>query len=156
VTIITPLVPSSARYIPPPSGWTQLTAPIYYDITTTAAYTGPVEVCLTSIFPTPAAARLLHYDGGKWVDITYSSDVTTRRACGLVSALLRFVLAVPPPPTASPSNSPTAALVPAPAVDVLDTSSGPTVSSARSTSRIGFQTRAMIVVTWLGVLALHL
>ncbi len=69
-----------------------------YEITTTAAYTSPVTVCLTvptSIQYTAAAFNqlsLFHNDGGVLVDRTTSRDFATRTVCGSVSTLSPFVL----------------------------------------------------------------
>ncbi len=57
-----------------------------YDLSTTATYTGTVSVCysydLGSVEP---PVRLLHWDGGAWVDITTS--VTASRVCGATDSL---------------------------------------------------------------------
>jgi uncharacterized delta-60 repeat protein len=66
---------------------------VYYDISTTAAYDPPVRICIESADP---AARLFHYEGGAWVDVT--SDTAPPEVCGRVSSLSPFALLVPDAP----------------------------------------------------------
>jgi parallel beta-helix repeat protein len=88
-----------------PSGF-QIGA-LTYDVSTTASFSGPTTVCLTydaSAFADPAAVRLLHYEGGGWVDVTSVNNPTAGQVCGVVSSLSPFAVAVPvtaPPPTAT-------------------------------------------------------
>ena len=70
--------------------------PVVYNITTTAAFTGTVSVCLVypeASFPSAASLSLLHYQGGSWVDVTTSVDTTTHTACGQVTNFSPFVVA---------------------------------------------------------------
>ncbi len=68
--------------------------PIYYNIETTAAYTGPIQVCIN--YPEScdeSDLRLLHYEEGVgWVDATTSIDTTNNILCGTVSSLSEFVV----------------------------------------------------------------
>ncbi len=70
---------------------------ICYDIDTDATYTGNVEVRLAYDpvgLPVPEnGLRLLHYDGGAWVDITTSVDTAGDRVVGVTSSLSPFMLA---------------------------------------------------------------
>ena len=60
-----------------------------FDVVTTALVTPPTEVCLLgSAFP--ADARVVHYDGGVWVDVT--STVTATRVCASVATLSPFAV----------------------------------------------------------------
>ena len=107
-TTVTPLATSSGAPLPLVSH--QLTPPVYYDINTTATYTGPVAVCLRNVFPQyPLAASLslLHYTGGAWVNITTSYNATTRTTCGQASALSPLALTTPLSPTPAPTTAPT-------------------------------------------------
>ena len=109
-TTITPLLTSSPDYAPFPYEYTQLTPPVRYGITATATYTGAIEVCLTSMFPQAASVttlHLLHYTGGAWVNVTTAVDLAALTACGNVTSLSPFALAVDTPPTEAPTGAPT-------------------------------------------------
>ena len=80
-----------------PSGFNLGAPPIYYDVTTTATFTGSVTVCL----PYYDAARysdlngllLLHYEDGQWFDVTTSNNTATHVICGQVTSLSPFAVA---------------------------------------------------------------
>jgi hypothetical protein len=80
-----------------PSGFTLGDPPVYFEITTTATFTGPVTVCFSYAGVTFAggAPRLLHYDDAldTWVDITTSVDAATTTVCGLTSSFSPFAIA---------------------------------------------------------------
>ena len=64
---------------------------VYYDISTTAEYAAPVEVCITyDTLTTPEPAHLLHYDGSSWIDI--STGATPGQVCGLADHLSPFTI----------------------------------------------------------------
>ncbi|GEM_PF-3007994 len=76
----------------PPGGWKLGTPARYYDISTTAVYTGNIEVCIgydETEFNSEGAIRLFHNDGG-WVDITTSLDTTNDIVCGNATTLSEF------------------------------------------------------------------
>jgi hypothetical protein len=72
---------------------------IFYDIATTATYTGPVEVCITYDESHITAGtdeqdlQILHWNGTVWVDITSSRDIVNNIICGTVSDLSWFAVA---------------------------------------------------------------
>jgi hypothetical protein len=80
-----------------PSGFTLGDPPVYFEITTTATFTGPVTVCFSyaGVTFTGGAPRLLHYDEAleSWVDITTSVDTATNIICGLTSSFSPFAVA---------------------------------------------------------------
>lgn len=81
-----------------PSNFQQsCTPPIYYDITTTATYSGDIEVCLSydDTVCDETDLHLYHREGSTWVDCTTSVDTANDIICGTVSSLSLFVLAVP-------------------------------------------------------------
>ncbi len=91
---VTTLTRSSSG-LPIPRGWYLTNGSTYYDITTTATYTGPVTVCIDLAGfqpPTNSVVHLLHYENGGWVNVTSSLNVTT--LCGTSSSLSPFVVAV--------------------------------------------------------------
>ena len=75
-----------------PVGYLQAGA-LYYDLSTTAAYTGAVTVCFNY---TPGSvaepARLLHFDGSAWVDVTTTHDPDAGVICGEPGSLSPFAL----------------------------------------------------------------
>jgi beta-propeller repeat-containing protein len=91
-----------------PVGFIFGTPPIYYDISTTAAYAGPVGVCISYnplLYSDPTSFSLLHYEGGAWVDHTFYNSPNGGPGFGVictqVSSLSPFIIAtrtaVPPP-----------------------------------------------------------
>ena len=90
----------------PPAGFSLGTPPTYYDITTTATFTSPVKVCITYDPAQFGDPRLLHFQGGSWVDVTSSLDTGDNVICGQVSSLSPFVIATAGNPLSSlgPAN----------------------------------------------------
>ncbi|MBN2028852.1 hypothetical protein JW824_01275, partial [bacterium] len=86
---------------PPPSGFeiVPLDPPIYYDITTTATYTGPIGIQVNYDEAeigevNEADLRLFHYEDGSPVDITTSVDVDQNIIYGETMSLSLFGLTV--------------------------------------------------------------
>jgi hypothetical protein len=80
-----------------PLGFALGTPSIFYDITTTAVFSGSVLVCIdytgtTFTSPTP---KLFHFDNGAWVDVTVSLDTTNSSICGSVTTLSPFAIVQP-------------------------------------------------------------
>jgi hypothetical protein len=71
----------------------------FYDLTTTATYSGLITVCLDYTGVTPAPTALLHYEGGAWMDITTTNDPGTQTICGETTSLSPFAAVHPTPPT---------------------------------------------------------
>jgi hypothetical protein len=66
----------------------------YYDLSTSAAYTAPIEVCIEyAPASVPEPARLLHFEGGVWEDVTTSADPGAGVICGVVDSLSPFAIA---------------------------------------------------------------
>ena len=83
---------------PVPNGF-QLGLPAtYYEITTTATFSGQIEVCISYAdvtFNDPSGVRLYHFDASApgWVDITNPPiDTLNQLVCGLTTSLSPFVL----------------------------------------------------------------
>jgi hypothetical protein len=86
----------------PPAGYQTVpaTAPAVYELTTTAVFTGEVEVCIdydpADVSGSESSLRLLHYEGASgtpaWVDITTSLDVNANRICGVTTTLSPFAI----------------------------------------------------------------
>ena len=91
---------------PLPEGFRLGTPPTYYDIMTTASYSGLIQVCInyTGVsYGNEANLRLFHrLPDGAWEDITSSLDTANDVICGLTASLSPFVIAYPEdatPPT---------------------------------------------------------
>jgi hypothetical protein len=79
-----------------PTGFSLGDSPTYYDISTTATYDPPVQVCIAynpSQYDAPELLRLLHYENNTWVNVTTSNDLANSVICGQVNALSPFVVA---------------------------------------------------------------
>ncbi len=75
-----------------PAGYQIGDPPAYYDIETTATYSGAIVVCISDAGVDPAPTNLLHYVGGGWQDITTSVDTANQRICGSTTSLSPFAL----------------------------------------------------------------
>ncbi len=73
---------------------------VYYDLSTTASFTGDIQVCIaydpSDLGSTPESElKLFHRDGTAWVDITESVDESGNLVCGLTDHFSKFILAAP-------------------------------------------------------------
>lgn len=94
-TTITPVSGSSA----PIPGQFSTDSATFYDVHTTAGFSGSAMVCLSydaNAYTNPAQVRLLHFENGSWVDIT-SSASGSNPVCGNVSSFSPFVIVEPVP-----------------------------------------------------------
>jgi len=78
-----------------PGGFTFGSPPAQYQIATTAAYTGSIQVCIDyydeSFAPEMEAGLLLmHYEAGNWLDVTTSLDTVNNFICGESNSLSPF------------------------------------------------------------------
>jgi hypothetical protein len=85
VTTIT----QSGTGTPPPSGFKLISPPTYYDLSTTAVFSGPVTVCVN--YSGSGKPQLFHYQNGAWVNVTTTST-TTSPVCGTVTSLSPFAI----------------------------------------------------------------
>lgn len=72
--------------------------PTYYEITTTASFSGAVTICIDysgASYGNEANLRLLHQESGTWVDITTSLDTDANIVCGQATSLSPFLVAEP-------------------------------------------------------------
>jgi hypothetical protein len=82
----------------PPSGYAYGDEAGCFEISTTASWSGTVEVCVTyneaGVQQPENALRLLHADfGSNWIDITTSVDTTQNILCGSTPSFSPFVVA---------------------------------------------------------------
>jgi len=72
--------------------------PVYYNISTDAAYVGQIEVCFgyteSQVTGREDNLTVQHYVNSDWVDITNSLDTAANSICGLSSSLSPFIVAV--------------------------------------------------------------
>jgi uncharacterized repeat protein (TIGR03803 family) len=80
----------------PPAGFTLGTPSIYYDIETTAVFSGGLTVCIdyTGIILSRLPA-LFHFENGVWVDRTISLDEANHVICAGVTSLSPFAIFSP-------------------------------------------------------------
>jgi len=84
----------------PPDGFSIVPAspPVYYGISTDAAYVGQIEICFdyteSQVAGQEDKLTVQHYVDGDWVDITNSLDTAANSICGLSSSLSPFIVAV--------------------------------------------------------------
>ena len=75
--------------------------PSYFDLATTATFSGPIEICFSyseSAYNSPESGlRMLHFEAGAWVDVTTSLDTVGNVLCGTTTSLSPFAVAVQPP-----------------------------------------------------------
>ena len=91
---------TSGSGAPPPSGFQLGNPPTYYEISTTATFSGSVTVCINYSgvsVDDEANLRLYHSESGVWVDATTSLDTTNDIICGSVTSFSAFALFEPIP-----------------------------------------------------------
>ncbi len=78
----------------PPGNFATCDPMTWYDIHTTATFTPPATVCINydGRCTDPSKARLLHYENGKWVDVTTSNDPINHIVCGQVNSFSLFAV----------------------------------------------------------------
>ncbi|MEX2254623.1 MAG: hypothetical protein WEC34_04220 [Acidimicrobiia bacterium] len=83
---------TALQSIPPlPAGFQVGDPPMFYEISTTASFSGGVRVCAPyGSVPAGTTPRLLHYADAAWVDITTDFDPDTRIVCGSTTSLSPF------------------------------------------------------------------
>ena len=78
-----------------PGAFSLGTPPVYFNLSTTAVYSGQIEVCfnLAGITFPSGTPRILHFQNNTWADVT-TSGPTNNVICGSVSSLSPFTIAV--------------------------------------------------------------
>jgi trimeric autotransporter adhesin len=83
-----------------PSGFRSGSPPLYYEISSTAAYNGQISICIDysgTEYRKEQELRLYHYENGTWVDCTSDLNTTTNRICGMTQSLSPFAILQPEP-----------------------------------------------------------
>lgn len=81
---------------PAPSGFRLGSPPTFYDVQTTAMFTGPVELCFDysgASYGNESKLKLLHHENGVWTDVTTSLNTESKIICGTVTSLSPFLVA---------------------------------------------------------------
>ncbi len=81
-----------------PVGYMLGDPPVYYEITTTAVYSGNIQVCINYsgvAYYNEITLKLFHYESGIWSDVTSSLDAVNDKICGNVSSLSSFIILEP-------------------------------------------------------------
>ena len=95
----------------PPGDFQVGNPPVYYDIATSATYSGDITICISYAGITfSGTPRLFHFENGVWVDRTTSVDTTTQSVCATVSSLSPFALFSEPAGQAPAITSPDSAI----------------------------------------------
>jgi hypothetical protein len=79
----------------PPAGFSLGHPPTYYELSTTAASSGSVQVCINytgTNYGNESKLKLFHFEGGKWEDRTVSLDTTNDIICASVMSLSPFAV----------------------------------------------------------------
>jgi hypothetical protein len=79
----------------PLAGFALGNPPTYYNLSTTAVYSGSISVCINYTGISFASPELFHYNGAAWVNVTTSVDPITQIVCGSVTSLSPFALFEP-------------------------------------------------------------
>ncbi len=85
---------------PPPEGFALGDPPTYFDLSTTAVFSGPVTVCINYSglgFDDATQLALYHLEDSVWVDRTTSLDTVDKIICGSVTSFSPFGIFKPVP-----------------------------------------------------------
>ena len=92
------VVAKSATGPTPPAGFSLGNPPTYFDMTTTALFSGPIEICISYAgiaYDDETALALMHYEGASWVNVTTTLDTVNDIICGNVTSLSPFIVVAP-------------------------------------------------------------
>jgi hypothetical protein len=73
---------------PPPAGFKLIAPPAYYDISTTATYSGTITVCID--INGANSPQLFHFESGAWVNL--NGTIVGSQICGTVTSLSPFAV----------------------------------------------------------------
>lgn len=150
-TQVTPLTSGDNGYVPA-SGFslgTSLTQ--YFDISTTATFTGEVTVCVpysTAEFPSGTTPSLMHYSDGQWQNVTTSVDTVNQIVCGEVSSFSPLTLGVVA--SVSISNMPSSAVAGTSFTPQVTTNSDGTTSVTSGTPSVCTVDPSTGIVSFIG------
>jgi hypothetical protein len=98
VTTLETIDPTATGTPAPPAGFSLGDPPLYYELRTTASFTGTVSVCFNyaGISFGTGTPRLFHVEGGAWTDITSTIDTANTILCGVATSFSPFGIFVSP------------------------------------------------------------
>lgn len=79
----------------PPSGFSLGSPATYYNLSTSAAFNGGIQICINYSgvsFSDPSQLHLFHFENGAWTDVTISLNQATTTICGSVTSLSPFAI----------------------------------------------------------------
>lgn len=80
-----------------PDGFKIKNGDLYFTITTTAVFSGTVQICINYTGDAGEnSLKFLHEEGGVWVDRTTSLDTVNNILCGSVTSFSEFAVVLPP------------------------------------------------------------
>lgn len=86
-------VATSSNGNPPPAGFAVGNPAVYYEVATTAVYSGNIRICISYAGLTfTGSPQIFHFVNGAWVNSTSSTDATHMIICGSVTSLSPFAL----------------------------------------------------------------
>jgi YVTN family beta-propeller protein len=81
-----------------PTGFSFGDPPTYYDLTTTAGFSGSVTVCFAynpAQFVDPSNLRIVHFENNAWAGVTTSNNTSNNTICGQVNGFSVFAIVEP-------------------------------------------------------------
>jgi len=78
-----------------PPGFKAGTPPVYYDVSTTASFSGSVNLCFSwqeGQYKNENNIELFHFENGDYVRVTTSRDTFNNKVCGQVTSLSPFAI----------------------------------------------------------------
>ena len=93
-------VTTSTSGTQPPSGFRLGNPATYYNISTTATFTGNITICFsyddTAFQGSESKLKLMHFNGQNWANITTSLDTTDDIICGVTTSFSDFAVMTEP------------------------------------------------------------
>ncbi|HWY58109.1 MAG TPA: Ig-like domain repeat protein [Terriglobales bacterium] len=89
----------------PPANFQLGNPPVYYDFSTTAGFTAPIQICIPyGNVSNPSGVVLMHFENGAWQNRTVSNDIVRHIVCASVSSLSPFAAFESQTVTQSPTS----------------------------------------------------
>ena len=89
----------------PPANFQLGNPPVYYDFSTTAGFTAPIQICIPyGNVSNPSGVVLMHFENGAWMNRTVSNDIVHHIVCASVSSLSPFAAFESQTVTQSPTS----------------------------------------------------
>jgi len=95
----------------PPEGFSLGNPPTYYNLTTTAQFSGNITVCIDYsdvTYTDVTQLQLFHYENDTWTPVTVSNDIIGKKICGVVTSFSSFAVFEETQPSLPPVLNPVA------------------------------------------------